>query len=90
MLNDGLIIKGVNADYLNFYLGLAIILAMAANTYVGRVAKGAGRWLSTTSLRVEHLTKSFGPVVALRDINLTCARARCSGCSATTAPASRR
>lgn len=36
VLNDGLIITGVNADYLNFYLGLAIILAMAANTYVGR------------------------------------------------------
>ena len=42
ILNDGLIIKGVNADYLNFYLGLAIIFAMAANTYVGRVrTKGA-------------------------------------------------
>jgi simple sugar transport system permease protein len=41
-LNDGLIIKGVNADYLSFYLGLAIIFAMAANTYVGRVRKGAG------------------------------------------------
>ena len=42
ILNDGLIIKGVNADYLSFYLGLAIIIAMAANTYVGRVRKGAG------------------------------------------------
>jgi simple sugar transport system permease protein len=42
ILNDGLIIKGVNADYLSFYLGLAIIFAMAANTYVGRVRKGAG------------------------------------------------
>jgi simple sugar transport system permease protein len=41
ILNDGLIIKGVNADYLSFYLGLAIIFAMAANTYVGRVRKGA-------------------------------------------------
>ncbi len=41
VLNDGLIIKGVNADYLNFYLGLAIIIAMAANTYVGRVRTGA-------------------------------------------------
>jgi simple sugar transport system permease protein len=41
ILNDGLIIKGVNADYLSFYLGLAIIIAMAANTYVGRVRKGA-------------------------------------------------
>ncbi len=40
VLNDGLIIEGVNADYLNFYLGLAIIIAMAANTYVGRVRKG--------------------------------------------------
>src|SRR5919199_571079 len=43
ILNDGLIIKGVNADYLSFYLGVAIIIAMAANTYVGRVRTGAGR-----------------------------------------------
>jgi simple sugar transport system permease protein len=43
ILRDGLIIEGVNADYLSFYLGLAIIVAMAANTYVGRVRKGAGR-----------------------------------------------
>jgi simple sugar transport system permease protein len=41
ILNNGLIIEGVNADYLNFYLGLAIIIAMAANTYVGRVRTGA-------------------------------------------------
>jgi simple sugar transport system permease protein len=41
ILNDGLVIKGVNADYLSFYLGLAIIVAMAANTYVGRVRTGA-------------------------------------------------
>ena len=40
VLNDGLIIKGVNADYLNFYLGVAIILAMTANAYVGRVRRG--------------------------------------------------
>jgi simple sugar transport system permease protein len=43
ILNDGLIIKGVNADYLSFYLGLAIIIAMAANTYVGRVRTGVGK-----------------------------------------------
>jgi simple sugar transport system permease protein len=43
ILNDGLIIKGVNADYLSFYLGLAIIIAMAANTYVGRVRTGAAK-----------------------------------------------
>ena len=42
ILRDGLIIKGVNADYLSFYLGLAIIIAMAANTYVGRVRRGSG------------------------------------------------
>jgi simple sugar transport system permease protein len=41
ILNDGLVITGVNADYLSFYLGLAIIVAMAANTYVGRVRTGA-------------------------------------------------
>jgi simple sugar transport system permease protein len=40
ILNNGLIIEGVNADYLNFYLGLAIIFAMAANTYVARVRTG--------------------------------------------------
>jgi simple sugar transport system permease protein len=40
VLNDGLIIEGVNADYLSFYLGLAIIIAMAANTYVSRVRRG--------------------------------------------------
>jgi len=40
ILNDGLVIKGVNADYLSFYLGAAIIVAMAANTYIGRVRTG--------------------------------------------------
>jgi simple sugar transport system permease protein len=43
ILRDGLIVEGVNADYLSFYLGLAIIVAMAANTYVGRVRRGSGR-----------------------------------------------
>jgi simple sugar transport system permease protein len=42
ILHDGLIIKGVNADYLDFYLGVAIIIAMAANAYVGRVRRGSG------------------------------------------------
>lgn len=42
ILRDGLIIKGVNADYLSFYLGLAILIAMAANTYIGRVRRGSG------------------------------------------------
>lgn len=42
MLRDGLIIKGVNADYLSFYQGLAILVAMGVNVYVGKVRKGAG------------------------------------------------
>jgi simple sugar transport system permease protein len=42
ILHDGLTLKGVNADYLDFYLGVAIIIAMAANAYVGRVRKGSG------------------------------------------------
>jgi simple sugar transport system permease protein len=40
ILNDGLILQGVNADYLSFYLGLAIVVAMAANTYIGRIRTG--------------------------------------------------
>jgi simple sugar transport system permease protein len=43
VLNDGLIIKGVNADYLLLYTGIAILIAMTMNTFVQRVRKGAGR-----------------------------------------------
>jgi simple sugar transport system permease protein len=41
ILRDGLVIKGVNADYLSFYLGLAILLAMTINVYVNRVRRGS-------------------------------------------------
>jgi simple sugar transport system permease protein len=41
ILNDGLILKGVSADYQLFYLGLAIILAMSINVYVQRVRRGS-------------------------------------------------
>ena len=40
VLKDGLILQGVNADYLLFYTGLAIILAMTINIYVSRVRRG--------------------------------------------------
>jgi len=43
ILNDGLIIKGVSANYLDLYLGLAILIAMTVNVYVQRVRKGSGR-----------------------------------------------
>ncbi len=42
ILRDGLVLEGVNADYLDFILGLAILVAMCINTYVGRVRKGSG------------------------------------------------
>ena len=42
VLRDGLTLEGVNADYLDFILGLAILFAMVINTYVGRVRKGSG------------------------------------------------
>jgi len=42
VLHDGLIIKGVSADYLDLYLGLAIVLAMSINVYVKRVRTGSG------------------------------------------------
>ena len=42
ILRDGLVLEGVNADYLDFILGLAILVAMCINIYVGRVRKGSG------------------------------------------------
>jgi simple sugar transport system permease protein len=42
VLHDGLIIKGVSADYLDLYLGLAILIAMSVNVYVQRVRTGSG------------------------------------------------
>ena len=43
ILQDGLNIKGVSANYLDLYLGIAILIAMAFNVYVSRVRKGSGR-----------------------------------------------
>jgi simple sugar transport system permease protein len=43
MLRDGLNIKGVSANYFYLYLGLAILIAMAFNTFVSRVRTGSGR-----------------------------------------------
>jgi simple sugar transport system permease protein len=43
ILHDGLILKGVNANYLYLYLGIAILIAMAMNTLVSRVRTGSGR-----------------------------------------------
>jgi simple sugar transport system permease protein len=43
VLRDGLTLEGVNADYLDFILGIAILTAMVINIYVGRVRKGSGR-----------------------------------------------
>ena len=42
ILHDGLILTGVSASYENLYLGIAIIIAMVVNTYVGRIRRGAG------------------------------------------------
>jgi simple sugar transport system permease protein len=43
VLRDGLTIQGVDANYLDFILGVAILGAMAINVYVGRVRRGSGR-----------------------------------------------
>lgn len=40
VLKDGLILQGVNANYLLFYSGLAIVVAMTANVFVGRARRG--------------------------------------------------
>jgi simple sugar transport system permease protein len=42
ILRDGLTLQGVNADYLDFILGIAILVAMVINVWVGRVRKGSG------------------------------------------------
>ncbi len=43
ILNDGLVIKGVSANYVDLYLGIAIIIAMTVNVYIGRVRLRSGR-----------------------------------------------
>jgi simple sugar transport system permease protein len=43
ILTEGLTIKGVSANYLFLYLGLAIIIAMTLNVVVRRVRTGSGR-----------------------------------------------
>jgi simple sugar transport system permease protein len=43
ILQDGLAIQGVNAYYLDAYLGLAILFAMLVNVYLGRVRTRSGR-----------------------------------------------
>ena len=86
ILKDGLILQGVNANYLLFYTGLAIIVAMTINVYVQRARRGQPAVADPTTpgaeqvvapssaaddvLRVEHISKRFGPVTALRDVNL--------------------
>jgi simple sugar transport system permease protein len=42
ILRDGLTLEGVNADYLDFILGVGILVAMIINVYVGRVRRGSG------------------------------------------------
>jgi simple sugar transport system permease protein len=43
ILTEGLTVKGVSANYLDLYLGIAILIAMTLNTIVRRVRTGAGR-----------------------------------------------
>ena len=43
ILTEGLTIKGVNANYLDLYLGIAIIIAMTLNVVIRRVRTGSGR-----------------------------------------------
>lgn len=43
IVQDGLVLKGVNANYIYLYQGLAILLAMSINIYIAKVRVGAGR-----------------------------------------------
>ncbi len=42
ILKDGLILQGTSANYLLLYTGLAIVVAMTANVFVGRARRGHG------------------------------------------------
>ena len=42
VLKDGLVIKGVSADYNDLYIGLAILIVMTINVFVQRVRTGSG------------------------------------------------
>jgi hypothetical protein len=42
VLRDGLAITGVSANYLDLWLGIAILFAMTVTVYVGRFRKGQG------------------------------------------------
>ena len=94
ILRDGLVLEGVNADYLDFILGLAILVAMCINTYVGRVRKGQWLWLSPATTGETSSGSSTCPSDSGRSQHCATStsissRERCSGCSATTARASR-
>jgi simple sugar transport system permease protein len=43
IVQDGLVLKGVNQNYIYLYQGLAILLAMSINIYIARVRVGSGR-----------------------------------------------
>jgi simple sugar transport system permease protein len=43
ILRDGLVLQGIDADYLDFILGIAILVAMAINIYIGRTRMRSGR-----------------------------------------------
>jgi simple sugar transport system permease protein len=43
ILQDGLILKGVSANYTLFYLGIAVIIAMSLYVVVRRIRLGSGR-----------------------------------------------
>lgn len=43
ILQDGLIIKGVSANYYFLYLGIAVLIAMSLNVVVQRIRLGSGR-----------------------------------------------
>lgn len=42
ILRDGLVLQGVNANYLLFYLGLAILVASTVSVFVARFRRGYG------------------------------------------------
>ena len=102
VLQDGLIIKGVSANYFLFYLGLAITDRDGVQHLRRTRADGVWPWLTSLTEKIvapaarrrrrparrahrQELRPDQSPCATS---TCTCARARCSGCWGTTAPAS--
>ena len=89
----GIFYTGIDTDWFKVFLGLVILVAVLVNNYIRAKALGEARAMSraTPAMELRGVTRALrlgdrAPATSTsRSIP-----ARCTACSATTAPASRR